>query len=295
MDISKRATTLSQHGEDKRYAKAVKAHPYLEQLPMPTVTMVVGSSGSRKTSFMLSLLKDLQESSRYFDIIILYSGAKDNNEQYETFKKGKTEVKCLNDYNEAEFNTFIRTFESENMKRKEENRKMVNCAVIFDDPVGLPGWRMGTSLNPSSVDRLCTTCRHFNMSLFYLVQRYRLMNMVMRCTNLTALVLMALKPKELTQVAEEHSFDLCGEDDFEQIYHHIRKGGESDFMVVNYKVPKQFRIQHNFKPIPLDIETANLEVPPQFLSSESSTSSSASSSSSRPRVKIPAKDSSKPK
>lgn len=121
------------------------------------------------------------------------------------------------------------------------------------------------------------------------------MNMVMRCTNLTALVLMALKPKELTQVAEEHSFDLCGEDDFEQIYHHIRKGGESDFMVVNYKVPKQFRIQHNFKPIPLDIETANLEVPPQFLSSESSTSSSASSSSSRPRVKIPAKDSSKPK
>lgn len=267
MDITTRAHTLSQYGEDKRYEKAVKAHPYLEQLKLPAVCMVVGSSGSRKTSFMLSLLRDLQESARYFDVIILYSGAKDNNEQYAAFETKKTQVKTYNVFNSVMFDEFIRKFEAENFERREKKKKMLTCAVIFDDPVGLPGWVPGTTRNPSSVDRLCTTCRHFNMSLFYLVQRYRLMNMVMRCTNLTALVLMGVKPKELSQIAEEHAYEMVDDDAFVEIYNHVRSQGDGHFLVVNYKVPKHLRMQHNF--VPIDVSG---------MSSEEETAKSSSSS-----------------
>jgi hypothetical protein len=248
MEITSKATTLSQHGEDKRYQKAIAKHDYIKQIPLPCVMMIVGSSGSRKTSFMLTLLRDLQDSARYFDIILLYSGSMDTNEQFEVFGTKKTEVKVLNDFNESEFQKFISKIEEQNMKRKEERKKLINVGVIFDDPVSIPGLKMGTAQRPSAIDRLCTTCRHFNISLFYLIQRYRLMNMVMRGTNLSHLILLGIKSKELDQIAEEHSYELVDNDEFKEIYNDIRNDGDNNFMVVNYKVPKIKRMQQNFIP-----------------------------------------------
>jgi len=258
MEISTKATTLSQHGIDKRYQKAIQKHDYIKQIPLPCVMMIVGSSGSRKTSFMLTLLKDLQESSRYFDVILLYSGSMDTNEQFESFNTKKTEVKAINDFNDSEFQKFISEVEKINMQRKEDKRKLMNVAVIFDDPVSIPGLKMGTAQRPSAIDRLCTTCRHFNISLFYLIQRYRLMNMVMRGTNLTHLVLLGIKPKELDQIAEEHSYELVDNDEFKEIYNDIRNEGDNNFMVVNYKVGKINRMQQNFVPYVDVLNTNNI-------------------------------------
>ena len=253
MEISKRATTLSQHLEDKRYKKAVEKHAYLEQIKPPFCAVVVGSSGSRKTSFALSLISDFQDA-KYFDIIVLYTSSKDNNELFEKFETKKTEVRSINDYEEPEFMKFINKIEEINMKRKEDNKKLLNVLIVFDDIVGLPGYRMGTTAKPSQVDRLACNCRHINISVISLVQRYKLLNQVVRSSNCSALILMGLKPSEIRQVAEEHAFDLVDEDEFVDIYNEIRGKGDNSFMVVDYKVPKVYRIQENFSPYVLSLK-----------------------------------------
>lgn len=249
MEISSRATTLSQHGENKRYNKAVAAHPYLKQLKFPIIMPVVGSSGSRKTSFLLSFLKDIQDSSKLYDIIVFYSGARDNNEMFEQFETKKTEVKIFNDFREDEFESFISELEKVNMKRKEEKKRMLQALVVFDDPLGLVGLRQGTARAPSVLDRLATTARHINLSMIILIQRYRLLSHVLRNSNLTQLVIMGVKKSEIEEIAMEHSYDLVDDSEFIDAYNDIRSRGDGQFLVVNYQVPKVFRLQENFIPI----------------------------------------------
>ncbi len=82
--------------------------------------------------------------------------------------------------------------------------------------------------------------------------------MVMRGTNLTHLVLLGIKPKELDQIAEEHSYELVDNDEFKEIYNDIRNDGDNNFMVVNYKVGKINRMQQNFVPYVDVLKTKNI-------------------------------------
>ena len=173
--------------------------------------MIIGSSGSGKTNYLLNLI---QKDTNIIDKIYLY--AKDLDEpkyQFLINKREKAGIKFNNDptafieYSNS-MDDILSNIEDYNKKRK---RKFL---IIFDDMIS----HVMSDKNAQQVLKdLFIRCRKLNISLFFLTQSYFsvLKDVKLNCTRY---ILFKLHNKrELQNIAINHSADIDYKD-FIKIY-----------------------------------------------------------------------------
>ena len=176
-----------------------------DNLPKPPFRqIIVGGTGSRKSSFLYSELSDKNMYKDVFDYILIFNGSIDTNDGWMTLNSKKTTVDVVNEFNPDELKNWYEQVIVQQNKRREKGERLFLYLIIFDDFVS--DTRISNKNKPSIVDRLYQNGRHENISIVMLTQKYRMINPNQRANNTHSIIVMPTVNKtEIEAIASEHS------------------------------------------------------------------------------------------
>lgn len=232
---------------EKKHPRLIKKIKELEkELPKPPFFMIIqGSVGSGKTSLLYSLLKAYQDKN-FFDVIIFYNRVSDSDEVWEKFETKKTAIELYHDYNDAKLIEIINQLDGVQSERREKKKRPLNVLFVFDDMAYSNIVRKNKS---TALDQLVINRRHYNASLIITSQTYKALNINLRTNNLSQLVLLRANLKDLKMIAEDHNAGMIEEKEFINLYDSVKKGGQYDFLVVDYQDKPENIFKRNFKEV----------------------------------------------
>lgn len=214
------------HGIDKKFLKL----PHHKLLFKPPFTCSVnGSIGSGKTSWAYSMLN--KHYAKYFDEVIIYCGTKDSVQFWE--KLPHKNVAVLHEWNPKEFDEYIRQLESDQEKRKEDNKRMLNVCILFDD-MASEGLQKHIGGRHSPLEKLMLVCRHLNCSIIILTQDYKIcQNPAMR-NNSMYTILYRVQRNDIEKIAKNHCGELTPEQ-FIKMYYSVIDSSPYQYLLIDYK------------------------------------------------------------
>jgi thymidylate kinase len=232
---------------EKKHPRLIKKIKELDkELPKPPFFMIIqGSVGSGKTSLLYSLLKAYQDKN-FFDVIIFYNRVSDSDEVWEKFETKKTAIELYHDYNDAQLISIIDDLDKVQSQRREKKKRPLNVLFVFDDMAYSNIVRKNKS---TALDQLVINRRHYNTSLIITSQTYKALNINLRTNNLSQLVLLRANLKDLKMIAEDHNAGMIEEKEFINLYEEVKKGGQYDFLVVDYQDKPENIFKRNFKEV----------------------------------------------
>jgi hypothetical protein len=230
-DLVIKPMPLDAEKEDTKIAKLDKrlfGHPFR--------SVIVGSSGGGKSSFLYSLLSDKKMYADFFDKILIWNGSPRYNTQFRKLKN--TEV--YNNYDQEEIQGIVNEIRQMQEQRKSEGLRYFRILFVFDD-YSSKGLVSRNSIN--IIDDVFCSGRNAGISIILTSQVYKHINRNCRMTNVTHLVVMGVNQEMMKEIAEEHQSEFAVPDDIINIYKDIRKKDNYGHLIVDYKRPAKERFR----------------------------------------------------
>jgi hypothetical protein len=230
-DLVIKPMPLDAEKEDTKIAKLDKrlfGHPFR--------SVIVGSSGGGKSSFLYSLLSDKKMYADFFDKILIWNGSPRYNTQFRKLKN--TEV--YNNYDQEEIQGIVNEIRQMQEQRKSEGLRYFRILFVFDD-YSSKGLVSRNSIN--IIDDVFCSGRNAGISIILTSQVYKHINRNCRMTNVTHLVVMGVNQEMMKEIAEEHQSEFAVPDDIVNIYKDIRKKDNYGHLIVDYKRPAKERFR----------------------------------------------------
>lgn len=242
--------------KDKRWDKLKEKFP---QLPKPPFRMIVlGQSGSGKSSFVYSLLKRYYK--RFFDQIIIFSGTIDSNDAWGSLKDHAGDPpQIFNEYNGEALEMYLDEIEMEHQKAMDDDEDPDRILLIFDDLV-TDGISNRHKMN--IMDKLFVQLsRHYNISVIILTQYYNALNRNQRAINLSHLVIYPISKNDMEIVAMDHTPAGMDSKEFQLIINKILTRKPYSFAVLDYTKPPEKRIKMGLgKPVKVQLEEQGVNI-----------------------------------
>lgn len=139
----------------------------------PFTTLVLGTIGAGKTSFMYSLL--VKYYPRYFDLVMVFTGTKDSNEVWddEIIPAKDGDVKVYNTFNNSDFSKWVAELETFQIAQRDAGKPLKRVCVMFDD---MMGQQIMNNHNRTALDNFMLHCRHYNASVILATQYLKLVS-----------------------------------------------------------------------------------------------------------------------
>lgn len=230
-DLVIKPMPLDAEKEDTKIAKLDKrlfGHPFR--------SVIVGSSGGGKSSFLYSLLSDKKMYADFFDKILIWNGSPRYNTQFRKLKN--TEV--YNNYDQEEIQGIVNEIRQMQEQRKAEGLRYFRILFVFDD-YSSKGLVSRNSIN--IIDDVFCSGRNAGISIILTSQVYKHINRNCRMTNVTHLVVMGVNQEMMKEIAEEHQSEFAVPEDIINIYKDIRKKDNYGHLIVDYKRPAKERFR----------------------------------------------------
>jgi len=161
---------------------------------LPTQILVIGKSGSGKTLATINLLTNKKLLKDAFDYILFYSGIHPDKELLKALKLKEDCIKV--DFKEDDVKSVLDKMTSACKKAKDLSQ-VPTLLMFFDDILAQKDFLKSTTLV-----KLATTSRHYNISVVYLTQYYKKIPPVVR-TNCSYFIIFGACLSELEKIAEE--------------------------------------------------------------------------------------------
>lgn len=202
----------------------------------PFRSVIVGSSGGGKSSFLYSLLNDKKMYGDFFDKILIWNGSPRYNSQFKKLKNSE----IFNTFDPQEITEIVAEIRQLQEERKLENLRYYRILFVFDDysSKGLVG---RNSIN--IIDDVFCSGRNAGISIILTSQVYKHINRNCRMTNVTHLVVMGVNQEMMKEISEEHQSELATPDDIVNIYKDIRTKDNYGHLIVDYKKPAKERFR----------------------------------------------------
>ena len=123
-DLVIKPMPLDSEKEDSKIAKLDKrlfSHPFR--------SVIVGSSGGGKSSFLYSLLSDKKMYDGFFDKILIWNGSPRYNSQFRKLKNAEV----FNTFDPEEIKNIVDEIRAMQEQRKAENLRYYRILFVFDD------------------------------------------------------------------------------------------------------------------------------------------------------------------
>lgn len=188
----------------------------------PAGVLIIGRSGSGKTQAIVNMMSNPLLLGDYFDIIYLFTDAKPDKELIKDLKLEKKYI--ISDFKENQvleiMNKAERTIEEKGFKNSPK------IMMLFDDILSNPKF-----LRSSTVVKLATANRHFNISYIFSSQYFKKLPPVLR-TNARYYVIFPSSQSEVDKMADELTPARMSKSDFIKFLSHATKERYS-FLTIN--------------------------------------------------------------
>ena len=174
---------------------------FLPKLPM--AMNCIGRIGSGKTSFVWTLLNNWY--AQYWDVVVIYTGTKDSNEDWRKLDQRTVEVR--NHWDVGEFAAWIKEIEEENLERVHDGKVRRRYCVLFDDMIAKNILKPHTA---TLLEDVLLNLRHYNLSVILCSQGYKKLSKTARINALFFAVFRVHKV-EIEGFAKEASMHLTEE------------------------------------------------------------------------------------
>lgn len=208
---------IKPHATDTWTHKQSK-HKHVPELPLRMVCL--GPSGSGKTVFMVSLILDIYP--RAWERVYVFSPTVNLDSTWNKVKEYSRDVLRVPEHEQCFFDTWDeeavqgilhKQHEITKMSKERKLKRLFGCLVIVDDFADDPRVVRGSK----AIHELFVRGRHAQISTIVSVQKYRVLNPIIR-VNATDLVVFRLRSlHELDAVIDENSA-LYGKDATREIY-----------------------------------------------------------------------------
>lgn len=229
--------------EDKRWNKIQKKHP---ALPAPPFRMIIlGCSGSGKSSFVYSLIKNyyrVNKNRGYFDQILIFSGSMDSNGAWSELINYEGEPPSIfNEWDPEMVENYLKEIEQEHTMAVRDDIHPARILLILDDLV-CDGITNKHRMNV--IDRLFVqVSRHYNVSVIILTQFLKALNRNVRSVNLSQMILYPITKNDLDMVAIEHTPAHMDQNSFKNTITNIWSRKPYNYCVLDYSTTPDKRIR----------------------------------------------------
>jgi hypothetical protein len=217
-------------------------------LPSPTRALrwiMLGPTSSGKSTIIKNVLFNNEWGyNKFYDEIYAFIKSKDDIAELNQLIKQsnmKHKIQIVESFNEYEVQDLFEDIETD---AEDSKKSLNNVLFIFDDMI------LDNISNRSKtniIDSVFMRGRHANISIIISSQRYKWLNLNMRCNNANVLsVFYGTKQSELNAVAEEHSGAHEPDDLLKLFRQHLLK--KYDFMTIDYTCDTPYK-DKNFKTI----------------------------------------------
>ncbi len=199
--------------------------------------LVIGKSGSGKSTTCLHLLNSKSLLNNAFDIVLYLSDSPDD--LFKEYLKIPKE-NFITNMNEEWLNTLINK-QKESVEKKGIERTK-NILLIFDDILSKQKF-----LKSNILTKLVCECRHYNISCIFNTQYYKKVPSVVR-TNCRGLILFPSSLSELEKFAEENCLPGMSKKRFLELLQHCTDQ-PYQFAFINHDAPNNQKLRKNFNTI----------------------------------------------
>ena len=237
MEIKISGIPQAQDIPDNRWDKLHKKYP---DLPAPPFRMIVlGQSGSGKSSFVYSMLKKYYKG--YFDQIVIFSGTVDSNSAWNKIKDHQGDSpQVFNEYDGQAVETYLEQIECEHTRAVGDGDHPNRILLVFDDLV-CDG--ISNRHKMAIMDKLFVQIsRHYHVSVMILTQYYTALNRNQRAINCSHIVIYPISKNDLDVVAIDHTPAGMDTNQFKSVINGIHARKPFNFAVLNYTLPPHKRI-----------------------------------------------------
>lgn len=228
--------------KDSRRDKLMKQHPALPKPPFRLV--LLGASGSGKSSFVYSLIKKYFVVGRkpFFDQVLIFSGSCDSNSAWSDLLNHEGDVPFIsNEWNAEMVEQYLKEIENEHTMAVKDNICPTRILIILDDLV-CDGITNKHRMN--IIDRLFVQIsRHYNVSVIIITQFLKALNRNVRSVNLSHMVLYPITKNDLDMVAVEHCPAHMTQNEFKDTITKIWNKKPFNFAVLDYSTTPDKRIR----------------------------------------------------
>lgn len=209
---------------------------------LPAGYLVVGSSGSGKSTVVHAMLSDPKLLGGAFNYIVCFSDVKCD-DVLKALDLPKDNYICGEDFTEDKIKNLLKK-----MEQNIENEGLKDCCtkykicMVFDDILSRQ-----KLLKSDTFKMLATANRHFLVSYLMLTQYYKLVPSVFR-QNVSGLIMFPSSLSECIKVAEEHCDPGMSKKEFLSLMKHATKEKYS-FLFINRKAEPGKRIRKGFDTI----------------------------------------------
>ena len=225
--------------KDKKYDKLKILYSWI---PIPPFRIVViGCTGSGKSSMVYSLVKTYQQK-EYFNYIKIYNKSIDAVDGWSSLSTKNSTITIQSNFDNNELKMLLKNIEQIQEEQKEKKRKPIKTLIIFDDMIGDD---ISKTTKMNAIDEVFMRGRHLNISVIIVSQSYKKLNRSMRNLNLSHLIVCRVNPSDLSMISEEHQTDIVPQDTIKEIYSQIMKN-KYQFLVVDYSDNIENRFKQNF-------------------------------------------------
>lgn len=176
--------------------------------------LFVGRSGSGKTNTLIHLLKSRDLLKGAFQTILYLSDSIDDTVK-DNLQQEVPAENFIKDFDE-EFINKILNAQAANIKKKGYT-KAKHIALILDDILSKKKF-----LNSKTMLKLCTCCRHYNISIFILSQSYKSIPRALRL-QMRGIVFLPSSLNEVNKFAEEQCLPNMSNKRFKQLIQYATK------------------------------------------------------------------------
>lgn len=228
--------------KDTRWDKIAKKHP---ALPRPPFRMIVlGCSGSGKSSFVYSLIKKYYRVGKrpYFDQVLIFSGTNDSNSAFAELKTHDGDAPFIsNEWDPQLVESYLKEIENEHTMAVKDGISPARILIILDDLV-CDGISNKHRMNV--IDRLFVQIsRHNNVSVIILTQFLKALNRNVRSVNLSHMILYPITKNDLDMVSQEHCPAHMNQNSFKDMITKIWNKKPYNFCVLDYSTTPDKRIR----------------------------------------------------
>ena len=204
---------------------------------LPSSYLIIGRSGSGKSTVLYNLLTSEDLLGNYFDLIVVFSPVK-TDDILAKLKLPKENY--INTFDEDRVNQFLDAMEKK-IEKEGMNKVAKTCklAMIFDDIL-----QKQKFLKSTTMTKLITTNRHFCTSVFVLSQYIRSIPPVIR-QNVSGVIFFPSSMMEIEKLADENCEPNMTKKQFISLVEHATKDKHS-FLFINRKAEAGERIRKGF-------------------------------------------------
>lgn len=219
--------------------KITKINPELPKPPFRWI--LVGSSGSGKTNLIKNILFEKKWGYvKYFDEIYVFSGSKDDLEEYKGYANKlnlQNKMGFYQKFDDAGIKKICDEVEEDNNSIRIKNP--VRCLFVMDDQICN---NVSSISKLNSIDEIMIRGRHAHISCIVSTQKYTALNQNIRKLNASAItIFQQTNRQDLESVAKDHS-DLMNPNELLELFRqHLKE--KFSFITIDTKADYGERIR----------------------------------------------------